>query len=218
MTGAKEKPVPKKIESPRAWATAVLADGAACIVDVETTGLGGSIVEIAAIDATTGAVLLDTLVDCSPVEIEPGAHAVHGITAADLIGAPHWPETFAQLVALTAGRLILAYNAPFDRDRVLHDCHRAGLDPAHLAEAGRWQCVMARRCEALGLGPGGRLRLDGGHRALSDVHATRALVMQLAEGRADVAGHAALAARTTDEARRGDNQKAAVRLDDRAVQ
>ena len=188
MAGAKEKTVPQKIQSPRAWAAAVLAEGAACIVDVETTGLEGSIVEIAAIDAATGAVLLDTLVDCDPVEIEPGAHAVHGITAADLIGAPRWPEVFAQLATVTEGRVVLAYNAPFDRGRVLHDCHRAGLDPVHLVEPGRWQCVMVRRCTALGLGPGGRLRLDGGHRALSDVRATRALVELLASGCPATAG------------------------------
>ncbi|WP_244899378.1 3'-5' exonuclease [Rhodococcus zopfii] len=210
--------MPQKIQSPRAWAEAVLADGVACIVDVETTGFDGSIVEIAAIDAATGAVLLDTLVDCGPVEIEPGAHAVHGITAADLAGAPRWPEAFAQLTAVTAGRLVLAYNAPFDRGRVLHDCHRAGLDPGHLAEAVRWQCVMVRRCTALGLGIGGRLRLGGGHRALADVQATRALVMLLAEGRPDVAGLAALAARAVDEDRRGEVQGTAVRADEGAVQ
>lgn len=218
MGEAKGGPVPQQIQSPRAWAAAVLADGVACIVDVETTGFEGAIVEIAAIDAATGAVLLDTLVDCGPVEIEPAAHAVHGITAADLIGAPRWPEVFAQLTVVTESRLVLAYNAPFDRGRVLHDCHRAGIDPAHLAEPGRWQCVMARRCEALGLGPGGRLRLGGGHRALSDVRATRALVMLLAEGRPDTAGLAALAARPADEARPGEDREHAVRLDDRAVQ
>ena len=205
--------MPQKIRSPRAWATAVLADGVACIVDVETTGLEGAIVEIAAIDAATGAVLLDTLVDCGPVEIEPGAHAVHGITAADLIGAPRWPEVFARLAAVTAGRLILAYNAPFDRGRVLDDCHRAGIDPVHLAEPGRWQCVMVRRCTALGLGHEGRVRLDGGHRALSDVRATRALVMLLAEGRPDTAGLAALAARSADEARPGEDREHAVTSD-----
>lgn len=199
MGEAKGGPVPQQIQSPRAWAAAVLADGVACIVDVETTGFAGSIVEIAAIDAATGAVLLDTLVDCGSVQIEPGAHAVHGITAADLIGAPHWLEVFAQLATVTEGRVVLAYNAQFDHGRVLYDCHRAGLDPAHLAEPGRWQCVMARRCEALGLGADGRLRLDGGHRALADVHATRALLELLAEGLDDTAGSAAGAHRVTEK-------------------
>ncbi|WP_257233717.1 3'-5' exonuclease [Rhodococcus qingshengii] len=138
--------------SPREWAAAMLADGTACILDVETSGLEGSIIEVAVIDAASGAVLLDTLVDCGPVQIEPDAHAVHSITAADLDDAPRWPEVFAQLAAITSGRQVLAYNAQFDQGRVLHDCHRSGIDPGHLAEAGRWQCVMARRCAALGLG------------------------------------------------------------------
>jgi len=217
MTAAKEETVPHENLSPRVWATTVLRAGAACIVDVETTGFEGSIVEIAAIDAATGEPLLDTLVDCGPVEIEPGAHAVHGITAADLSGAPRWPEVFAQLAAVTEGRLVLAYNAAFDRGRVLHDCYRAGLDPAHLADVDRWQCVMARRCEALGLGPEGRLRLGGGHRAMSDVHAARALVTLLSEGHTDVAGLAALADRNTDQEQDSDGRMAAACLGDRAA-
>lgn len=203
-TGAKEDPV-HQISTPRRWAEAMLAAGAACIVDVETSGLTGSILEIAAIDAATGAVLLDTLVDCTPVPIEPAAHAVHGITAADLAGAPRWPQVCAQLREVTAGRRILAYNAEFDRGRILADCTRFGLDPAHLADPDRWQCVMARRCDALGLGPGGRLRLDGGHRALADVHATRALVMLLAAGGVDHAGQDALAGRTPGRGSRRDD-------------
>ncbi|MEV8195433.1 3'-5' exonuclease (plasmid) [Rhodococcus ruber] len=190
--------MPLQTQTPRAWANAVLADGAACIVDVETSGLDGSIIEIAVIDAATGDVLLDTLVDCSPVEIEPGAIEVHGLTAADLVGAPRWPEVFATLAAVTASRVVLAYNAKFDLGRVLHDCRREGIDPAHLADPDRWQCVMARRCEALGLGPDGRLRLGGGHRALADVHATRAVLRMLADGRPDTDGSAVLAIRARE--------------------
>lgn len=178
--------------SPREWATAMLADETAAILDVETSGLAGSIIEIAVIDAASGAVLLDTLVDCGPVQIEPDAHAVHGITAADLVGAPRWPDAFAQLEAVTAGRQVLAYNASFDRGRLLYDCHRAGIDPGPLAEEARWECVMARRCAALGLGAEGRVRLGGGHRALADVRATRALVQLLAAGEPDTAGLAVL--------------------------
>lgn len=191
--------MPLQTHTPRAWANAVLADGAACIVDVETSGLDGSIIEIAVIDAASGAVLLDTLVDCAPVEIEPGAAEVHGLTVQDLAGAPHWPEIFATFAAVTEHRVVLAYNATFDRGRVLHDCRRTGIDPVHLAETGRWQCVMARRCEALGLGPDGRLRLGGGHRALADVRATRAVLRMLADGRSDTDGVAAVAARAADE-------------------
>ncbi|UPW06972.1 3'-5' exonuclease (plasmid) [Rhodococcus pyridinivorans] len=99
--------MPLQTHTPRAWANAVLADGAACIVDVETSGLDGSIIEIAVIDAETGEVLLNTLVDCSPVEIEPGAVEVHGLTATDLAGAPRWSEVFPELAAATKNRVVL---------------------------------------------------------------------------------------------------------------
>lgn len=187
MSWTEEDAVPTFTLTPRQWANAMLAPGVACILDTETTGLDGSIIEVAVIDAATGEVLLDTLVDPDGAPIHPDAHAVHGLTAADLAGAPSWPQVHARLAAITATRKVLAYNAAFDRDRVLHDCRRAGIDPAHLFDPARWHCVMARRCQALGLGPDGRLRLDGGHRALADVRATRALLALLADGRPDLA-------------------------------
>ena len=152
--------MPLQTHTPRAWANAVLADGAACIVDVETSGLDGSIIEIAVIDAATGEVLLNTLVDCSPVEIEPGAVEVHGLTATDLAGAPRWSEVFPELAAATKNRVVLAYNAKFDRGRVLHDCRREGIDPAHLAGAfappgGAWDY------RSTGGGLAGRVRAYG---------------------------------------------------------
>ncbi len=192
MFGTEEDAVPTFALTARQWAAAMLAPGAACILDTETTSLDGSIIEIAVIDAATGEVLLDTLVDPGAVPIHPDAHAVHGLTDADLAGAPTWPQVHARLAALTATRKVLAYNAAFDRDRVLHDCRRAGIDPAHLFDPARWHCVMARRCQALGLGPDGRLRLGSGHRALADIEATRAVLQLLADGRADLDGLTAL--------------------------
>lgn len=173
--------------TPRDWAAHMLGAGAACILDTETTDLDGAIIELAVIDAATGATLIETLVDPGSVPIHPEAHAVHGITAAQLVDAPTWPEVHARLSEITAGRVILAYNAEFDRARILDDCQRAGIGAGRLAEAASWQCVMARRVAAAGLPAGQRLRLDGGHRALADVHATRAVLQLLADGRPDPA-------------------------------
>jgi hypothetical protein len=65
------------------WARAMREPGAAVILDTETTGLDGYLVEV----AVTGAVLLDTLV--SPgCPIEPGAQWVHGIADAGVAAAP----------------------------------------------------------------------------------------------------------------------------------
>jgi DNA polymerase III epsilon subunit-like protein len=67
-------------------------------------------VEVAVVAAATGATLLDTLV--SPgCPIQPGAQAVHGITDADVAGAPPWNEVLPKLLTVTRGRTVLAYNA-----------------------------------------------------------------------------------------------------------
>lgn len=178
----------------RWWSETMLEPGAACILDVETTGFAGSIIEIAVIDAATGETLLNTLVDPGQVPIEPGAQAVHGISIDDLVGAPTWSVVWDQLLAAVEDRTVLAYNAAFDRGRILHDCARIGVDPGDLASETKWQCIMLRRSEALGTRLS--IALNGGHRALGDVRAARALLQLLAIGRPDAAGEAMLNART----------------------
>lgn len=87
-------------------------------LDTETTGLdhGAEIIEITLLDAG-GRVLADYLVRPSaPVPSE--AIAVHGITDADLINAPAWPEIATQINNLLIGRLIIAHGADFD-ERIL---------------------------------------------------------------------------------------------------
>ena len=165
---------------PREWATRMLAPGHAVILDTETSDLDGSILEVAVIDAATGAVLLDTLVDPGDVQIHPAAAAVHGISAAQLIGAPDWPTVFSALAAVTADRVVLAYNASFDQSRILHDCHRHGLDPLHLADTERWGCVMVKRSQAEGVEK--NIRLDGAHRACGDAEAARTVLQGIADG------------------------------------
>jgi hypothetical protein len=92
------------------WARAMLEPGVACILDTETTDLFGAIVEIVVIDVCTGATLLNTLVRADQ-PIQPGARAVHGISDADLVDAPVWADVLPELLAVTAGRQVLCYNA-----------------------------------------------------------------------------------------------------------
>jgi hypothetical protein len=147
------------------WARAMRDPGAAVIVDTETTDLDGYVIEIAVVDACTGQTLLDTLVNpgCA---ISPGAQWVHGITDDEVADAPPWSQVLPELLAVTAGRTILAYNASFDESVVARHSHPDGLDLGHLAEDGRWACLMDRRTDwALRRR---RLPLNGGHRALDD--------------------------------------------------
>lgn len=62
------------------------------MLDTETTGLRGVIIEVAVIDAYDGRVLLDTLVHPEGLGVEPGARAVHGIPDVELADAPTWEQ------------------------------------------------------------------------------------------------------------------------------
>jgi hypothetical protein len=67
---------------------------------------------------------------------------------------------------VTKGRTIVVYNREFDRMTVTRHARRDRLDPADLADACRWSCLMNRRSDWLM-----RRRwipLDGSHRARAD--------------------------------------------------
>jgi DNA polymerase III epsilon subunit-like protein len=176
------------------WARAMLEPGAAVILDTETTDLPGAICEIAVLDAATGKVLLDTLVQ--PGEpVTQGAYWVHGISDADLVDAPTWQQVLPSLLQVIGRRRqILAYNADYDLGVVRAACVRYGLDPGQLTARRRWSCLMDRRSDWA------RRRrwlpLDGGHRALPDTHAALELlrVMASSPGPAQPRGRRALLA------------------------
>jgi hypothetical protein len=147
------------------WARAMREPGAAVILDTETTDLDGYVVEVAVLDAATGEVLLDSLVQPG-APVAPEARWIHGITDAELADAPTLAEVWPRLLQATAGRTVLAYNADFDHTTLLRHAHRDGLKPAHLAQAGRWSCLMNQR--SAWLMRHRWLPLGGGHRALGD--------------------------------------------------
>ncbi|WP_169308404.1 3'-5' exonuclease [Ferrimonas aestuarii] len=108
--------------------------------DTETTGLGSDaeIIQIGVVGAD-GTVLMDTLVQCQG-EIPESATAVHGITKADLVGAPTWPEVHEQLMAHFDGALVKIYNASYDRRLLQQTAERYELEVPQLAT----QCIMRR--------------------------------------------------------------------------
>jgi hypothetical protein len=168
------------------WARSMLVPDAAVILDTETTDLGGAVCEVAVID-TTGQVLLDTLVDPGR-PITPGATWVHGITDDDVAGAPGWERVLPRLLEVTRGRQVLAYNADFDRGVVLADSHRHGLEASHLAEPGRWGCLMQARSERHRRWR--PLALYGPHRALGDCLAALEVLRAIAASPAGARGAA----------------------------
>jgi hypothetical protein len=147
------------------WARAMRTPGAAVILDTETTGLGGYVVEIAVIDAASGETLLDTLVN-PQWPIEEDARRVHGLSDDIVSRAPLWTDVLPRLLEVTEGRTVVAYNAEFDASVVARHTERDGLEPGHLADDDRWSCLMDRRSEWLMKNRW--LPLSGGHRALLD--------------------------------------------------
>lgn len=161
-----------------AWARKAAQDPRAVILDTETTDLRGYICDIAIIRATTGEVLMNTLVNPG-VPIEPGAQAVHGITDADVAGAPSFTSqaVLDQLADLIGGRncvfgaadmyanprperRVLVYNAAYDRERLRHEISRMRSENdgvgilGGIVEEGidhaAWECIMLQHAAWVG--------------------------------------------------------------------
>lgn len=166
------------------FARTVLQPGRAVIVDTETVSMGGSVCEIALIDAHSGKVLLNTLVNPG-TPIVPAAQAVHGITDEEVnaAGVPSWKAIYPMFEQATHGRVILAYNADYDREVITRDCERHGIISSHVSTHKlRWVDVMMPRTH-YAQSPKW-MRNDGGHRALGDVEVTRRHLLAMASGEA----------------------------------
>lgn len=180
-------PAPTVAVMNRSWPALVVAARAgwwiharrAVVLDTETTGLDGQVCELAALDAATGTVLFDSLIrpDCP---VEDDAAAVHGISAARLHNAPTWSQVWPMLTWALQGRLLAAYNAPFDQAAIVRTCHAAGIDPGPIGDDRSWRCIMRARAQAERRP---WRRLEGGHRALADTHAARTVLLDLATAR-----------------------------------
>ena len=163
------------------------------IIDTETTGLddNAEAVEVAAVDMT-GRPIFQTLV--RPVNPIPAdVEAIHGISNQAVSTAPRWWDVQPMIADLARGRLVLAYNAPYDSRILLQSAKAAGCAPLRGLDV---ECVMA--CYAQFHGEedhkkGGwkwqRLQVAAArhglpvataHRALADCQTTLALVRHMA--------------------------------------
>ncbi len=166
------------------WAREIL-DLNPLILDTETTGLDGYIVQIAVIDSADQ-VLLDTLVN-PMAEIEEGAMAVHGITQATVAGAPTFAEISAKLHALLKGHVVIVYNLPFDYGILLDERKRMGHDKVSKKTmyGARWEDLMLPYSAYVGdIRNDGEYRwqrLPGGdHSAAGDCSAALAVLKDMA--------------------------------------
>ena len=87
------------------------------VLDVETTGLSSDhdrVIEIAVVRCAPDGSFIDewsTFVDPGR---DPGPTHIHGISAADLIGAPTFAEIAEELSERVEGAMIVAHNLSFD--------------------------------------------------------------------------------------------------------
>jgi DNA polymerase-3 subunit epsilon len=60
---------------------------------------------------------------------DPGPTRVHGIAAADLLGAPVFEDVLDELRGQLAGAVVVAHNLSFDAAFIAHEFQRAGAEP-----------------------------------------------------------------------------------------
>lgn len=155
----------------------------ALVIDTETIGAGPQveIIELAVGD-TMGNILYSTLVRpmFNPLPT-PSKH--RRFAREEFDGAPYWTDVWPHVAALIEGKLLVAYNASFDRRALAATCARFRQ---RSTERG-WRCALQLVRQALGtkrsvtLGDAcARYGLEGGnHRAARDVQAVCALLNAL---------------------------------------
>lgn len=158
-------------------------DERALVIDTETVGSGPSVevIELAVADSS-GRVLFDSLVRPVFHRLPPPSRH-RRFEAADFASAPYWTEVWPAVSSLIAGRLLVAYNAGFDRRALAAMLARQGLESP---ERG-WRCAMRLVKQATGAPKSlslaeacERYGVEGGtHRAARDVEATCRLLQKV---------------------------------------
>lgn len=155
----------------------------ALIVDTETVGSGAliEIVEIAVGDVD-GNILYHSLIHpiYNPL---PRTTKHQRFDKAEFADAPEWPVVWPELHGLITGKLLIAYNAAFDRRAIAAMCARH----RHTSSERGWRCAMELTRRTLGIRRSLTLEeacvrygLEGGnHRAARDVEATACLIKSL---------------------------------------
>lgn len=101
------------------------------VVDVETTGLSGSrdrIIEIAVVRCAPDGSVLDEWSSLVDPGRDPGATHIHGISAADLVGAPTFDQIADELAHRLRDSMITAHNLAFDSSFLFHEFDRTDVE------------------------------------------------------------------------------------------
>lgn len=123
-----------------AWARDLVSRDDVLYVDTETTGVRfgrDDIIDIGVVDGA-GIVLMDQLVRPG-VPIPGDSEAVHGISNRSVQTAPPLANLWPDLARLVESKVIVSYNADFDRRMLVDAGTRRGLPPL---KPSRWDCAM----------------------------------------------------------------------------
>ncbi len=155
----------------------------ALVIDTETVGAGAQIeiIEIALGD-TSGNIIYETLVHPTFNPLPPPSKH-HRFSREEFEHAPAWPDVWPQLAPLIDGKLLIAYNAAFDRRALAATCSRFRQSST---ERG-WRCALQLAKQAIGTKKSvtledacARYGVEGGnHRAARDVQAVCRLLNAL---------------------------------------
>jgi len=99
------------------------------VLDTETTGLAGEIIELALVDRE-GRTLFEERIR-PHCRIEPGAMAVHKIQDGHLVGLPYLDHHWPRLKPLLMEHTVVIYNKSFDVGRLRHSLNAALPDWKH---------------------------------------------------------------------------------------
>lgn len=161
-----------------------IAQGGFAVIDVETTGLSPQvdrILELAIVRTDRAGRVIDEWVCRFDPQGPVGATHIHGITQADVAGAPVFAQVIPELNARLAGLAIVAHNARFDLAFLRREFARAGwalpwLPSLCTLDASRFYLPdLDRRrlpdcCSASGI------KLVNAHSAMGDARATATLL------------------------------------------
>ena len=160
------------------------------VLDTETTGLapeaGDCVIEVAIIHFTNGAITdrWSTLLDPG-IALHADVTRITGITPDDLLNQPRFVDVADELLRRLRGRILVAYNAPFDRNFLIHELSRIGKT---LPEGAKWldPLVIARQTQKgqgnMKLGTVAKrlgVQLDEAHRAQADAECAGKVLLAL---------------------------------------
>lgn len=130
------------------WAVKHLNNRDFVILDTETTGIAKSdqIVQISMVDSIGSTLFSSLLKPVRKKKFSDEAISVHGITIEKVKDAPTIDEILEELNKLVGDKIVLAYNADFDKRLLDQSCEKINIPTPRWT----WECVMLQYSQFVG--------------------------------------------------------------------